>query len=221
MESKDSTAKVISIVALVVAVIGVSVGFAAFSNTLTISSTVTVSPDESNFDVNFSSSETAEVDGSVIPTKTPATATDDELSGTVATIDNTGAPTIKNLHADFTEPGQSVSYSFYSHNNGKLVAYLKAVSFANVDNNSNKKCTAKPGTTQALVDQACNGISISVKVGNNTFSGSDGNITDHSLAIDQYEPVVVTISYDSSAKVADGDFDVQFGDITLTYSSVD
>lgn len=220
MESKNNNAKVLSVIALVVAVLGVSIGFAAFSNTLTIESSAIVKPDESNLDVNFSSSNTAEVDGVVNPTKDPSTATTEKLSGEVATIDNSSDPTITGLKANFTEPGQSVTYSFYAHNNGKLKAYLKSVSFTNVAGNSYKKCTAKIGTTQSLVDAACDGIKLSAKVGSETYSGSQGSIDNHVLDLDEYEPVVVTISYEANSKVADGDFDVEFGDITLTYSSV-
>ena len=49
---KSRTSKIIAVVALVVAVLGLSLGFAAFSNTLTISSSATVSPDSGDFDIN-------------------------------------------------------------------------------------------------------------------------------------------------------------------------
>ena len=48
MERNRQT-KVIAIVALCVAVVGLTLGFAAFSNTLTISSSATVTPNESDF----------------------------------------------------------------------------------------------------------------------------------------------------------------------------
>ncbi len=53
MEKQRQT-KVITIVALVVAVFGISLGFAAFSNILTISSSATVKPDALSFSVRFS-----------------------------------------------------------------------------------------------------------------------------------------------------------------------
>ena len=72
-----------------------------------------------------------------------------------------------------------------------------------------------------MVEAACNGISVTVKVGSDTYTGSNDSIADHLLAIDGYEEVVVTIKYASDATRADGDFTVDFGDITLTYGSVD
>ena len=72
-----------------------------------------------------------------------------------------------------------------------------------------------------MVEAACNGISVSVKVGNDTYTGSMDSITNHLLALNAYEEVVVTIEYTSTASRADGDFEVAFGDIILTYDSVD
>ena len=71
-----------------------------------------------------------------------------------------------------------------------------------------------------MVEAACNGISVSVKVGNETFTGSNGSISNHLLALNAYEDVVVTIEYASGATRADGDFEVSFGDIILTYDSI-
>ena len=53
---RDRSAKIIAIVALCVAVVGLSIGFAAFSNNLTIKSNATVTPNQNDFDVNFSTS---------------------------------------------------------------------------------------------------------------------------------------------------------------------
>ena len=221
MENRNNSSKVIAIAALIIAIVGLSIGFAAFSNTLKISSSAEVKPDESNFDINFSSVNTEEKDGTV---KATANVTDEKVGGDDATIDNTAAPTITGLHAKFTEPGQEVTYSFYAHNNGKLDGYLKSVTFANAagaTNNETKICTAVTGTRQDLVDEACKGISISVKVDTTTFTGSQAGIASHLLEVGQYEPVVVTIKYAEGSGVADGDFDVAFGDITLMYNSND
>ena len=46
---RNRQAKIVAILSLCVSVVGLTLGFAAFSNTLTISSSTTVSPDESDF----------------------------------------------------------------------------------------------------------------------------------------------------------------------------
>ena len=215
MERERNT-KVIAIIALCVAVVGLSIGFAAFSNNLTINSNAKVSPNASDFDVNFSSSNTSELDGAVSGVGTNSATAED------ATIDNSDSPTITGLKANFTEPGQKVTYSFYAHNAGKYAAYLNNVTYANVSGKTaTKVCSAGDGTDATMVEAACNGISVSVKVGNDTYTGSMDSITNHSLDLDDYEEVVVTIEYASNASRTDGDFEVAFGDITLTYDSVD
>lgn len=213
---RDRSTKVIAIVALCVAIFGLSVGFAAFSNDLTIKSEATVKPNASDFDVNFSSSDTSETDGTVTATSTAGVSAQD------ATINNATAPTISGIKVEFTEPGQSAKYSFFAHNAGKYKAFLNNVTFKNAkDANANIACVAAEGTNAAMVASACQGISIKVKVGTTTFVEPTPNITSHELPIDQYEPVEVTIEYKTGAARADGDFQVNIGDIVLTYGSVD
>ena len=213
---RDHSAKIIAIVSLCVAIVGLSIGFAAFSNNLTIKSNATVTPNASDFDVNFSTSNTSELDGTVSGVGTNSATAED------ATIDNSDSPTITGLKANFTEPGQKVTYSFYAHNAGKYAAYLNNVTYANVSGKTaTKVCTAGTGTDATMVEAACNGISVSVKVGNDTYTGSMDSITNHLLDLDDYEEVVVTIEYANGATRADGEFEVAFGDITLTYESVD
>lgn len=215
---KNRNAQIIAVLALIIGVVGLSVGFAAFSNTLKIQTDAYVTPDKSSFDVDFSSSDTEVATDEITPIATP-----NSLVTSKATIDNTNEPTISNLKATFTEPGQKVVYSFYAFNKGQLDAYLKSIVYGNVTGQTaNKICTAGEGTTDALVQKACNGISVKVKVGNEAeTTGSAASIINHSLLKSTSEPVVVTIEYQADADRADGDFTVSFGDITLNYSSVD
>lgn len=215
---KNRNAQVIAIVALVVAVLGLSVGFASFSNVLNIQSSANVKPDSSTLNVDFSSS----IDSVTVAEITP-TATPNSIVTTNATIDNSADPTISNLSATFTEPGQSVVYKFYAYNAGELNAYLKSIVYANVaGSNATKVCTAKEGTTDALVQKACENILVKVKVGNEleTATGK-ASITGHSLAKKTGEMITVTLEYAAGAERTDGDFSVAFGNITLNYSSAD
>ena len=214
---RDRSTKVIAIVALCVAVFGLSVGFAAFSNDLTITSEATVKPNASDFDVNFSSSDTSETDGTVT-----ATTSNPSVTAQDARINNATAPTISGINVGFTEPGQSAKYSFFAHNAGKYNAFLNNVTFKNAkDANANIACVAAEGTNANMVASACQGISIKVKVGTETFEGSTPTIASHELTIDHYEPVEVTIEYKTGAARADKEFQIKIGDIVLTYGSVD
>ena len=101
---KNRLGQVIAIIALVVGVVGVSIGFSAFSNALKIQSSATVTPDKDTLNVDFSSSDQS-VDASAI---TP-TVSAETVKATNAAIDNTNDPTISNLSATFTEPGQTAT----------------------------------------------------------------------------------------------------------------
>ncbi len=222
---RDNRARVIAIIGLLLGVVGLSLGFAAFSNTLTIKSSAEVQVDESIFNVDFSKSSDSVDDSDIVPVLNPTT--DAGFSATNAEIDNdNGDAVIKNLHAVFTKPGQEVTYNFYTKNAGELAAYLKSVTFSNVSGESaTKKCTAKTGTTQNLVNAACNGITLTLTVGTESFTQTTlrnafTSATAHDLAKDGSEPVKVRIAYEAGSDQADGDFDVAFGDITLLYSSV-
>lgn len=228
---KDRTTKIVAICALLVGVVGLSLGFAAFSQILTISSSATVTPTD-NMYIYFASSDELTSEGEIVADLVGASPAQYDYVDSIAvehkaSIDNSDpkSPTITDLRADFTTPGQSVSYSFYAYNAWEYAAYLKAI---NID--STKTCTAKSGslsddeTIKAAQEEkiaaACEGISVSVKVGNDTaVSSTVGNISNHELASLSFEPIVVTITYAEGSSVADTDFDVVFSDITLNYSS--
>ena len=223
--SKDKRARVIAIVSLLVGVLGLSLGFAAFSNTLTIKSSAEVKPDESIFNVDFSTSSSTVDDSDIVPTLNPTGVSG--FTATNAEIDNdNGDAVVKNLHAVFTAPGQEVTYSFYTKNAGELKAYLKSVTFSNVAGESSiKKCTPKTGTTASLVTSACTGITLTVTVGSESFTETTlrnafATATAHDLNTSGSEPVTVRIAYETGSTVTDGGFDVAFGDVTLLYSSV-
>ncbi len=216
--SENKSYKLIAIIAILVGAVGVAIGYSAFSSNLIINSSAEVTPDANLFSVKFSSSDQSVQTNAITPTLSPQNVTG--FSGTNATISNSGDPTISNLKATFTEPGQSVTYSFNSFNDGEYIAYLNSITFT-----GSKTCTAKNTTTQSLVDAACNGISLSITVGESTKTVTTtetvSSISSHSLATNTAEPVSVTITYASGSGIADGDFDVTLPSITLKYDSVD
>lgn len=213
---KDRSSKVIAIAALLIAVLGLSLGFAAYASNLTIKSSAGVTANPDDFSVKFSSSDEELETNNITPEVVGAT-------GEEATInnDNAGGPVIENLKANFTAPGQTVTYKFYARNTGKYKAYLKGISYAEVSSSNTKVCTKKSTTTQSLVDEACKHISISTTVGSESAATGSQTYSSHELAAGGSELVTVVIKYEQTDAIADGDFDVEFGDIKLQYSSVD
>ena len=235
---RDRGGKVIAIVALLIGVVGLTIGFAAFSNTLTIQSEAAVTPDASLFNVDFSNENaantTAVSTGGVSPSLSPSTPVTG-FSGSTATIDNANSsgPVISNLKATFTAPGQSVTYEFYTKNIGELKAYLNSVNIANVTGQSSTKVCTKvtegkssdQQATDSLVAAACNGISLSFTLGTESFSSTTARsgfttATAHDLNSTASEKVTIVIAYAANSAQADGDFSVAFGDIQLVYGSV-
>ena len=198
----------------IVSVLGLSIAFAAFSSTLTIKGNATITPDSGNFKVVFSSK-----NDSLSTTGVSVTKTGDASAGT-PTIDNSGNPTIKNLSASFTSPGEKVEYTFYVRNEGSYDAYLSSVVFNNINGKSTfKECVAGGGTTASMVEAACSGIKVTTTVLSTSYTDTTLNITNHVLKKSSSEVVKVTIEYTSGSSVADGPFTINFGNIYLTYGS--
>ena len=244
MENRSS--KVIAIAGLIAGVVGLSLGFAAFSNTLTIKAAADVTPDQSTFNVDLSWTNTNinSLSTGAADATTGANLADNTTITNADISTQPGTASITGLKAHFTEPGQTVVYNFYAANTGKFIAYLNSIAFADstlsatgVYGSGNKKCAPASGqtVTAGLLQAACDHIHISVQVNNSTYTEATSGIDDidsHSLGIGAFEPITVTITYDAEVLDsnatgytgpirADGTIDVDFGTITLTYNSVD
>ena len=146
---RDRKQKLIVIIALMVAIASMSLGFAAFSTTLNISSSATVSPDSSNFNVIFSPGSDWHDDmDDLIDWDLSGTATG---SATASTGSLYGRE-ISKLKANFTKPGEVVIYTFYAHNIGEYDAYFRGITYEALDNGSYKKCSASTTDSTKATD---------------------------------------------------------------------
>ena len=145
--------KLVSILALIIGIVGVSLGYAAFTSTLTITPAAEVRPDGSKFNVDFSSSSSSVQTSDVAAVLNPNNVTG--FTATDAQFNNASDPTATNLKATFTEPGQTATYTFYAYNAGEFVAYLNSIVFS-----GNKTCTPGNGTTASMVTAACDDITL-------------------------------------------------------------
>ena len=218
---RDRNAKILAVIALTVAVIGLSIGFAAFSQTLTIKSSADVKPDETEFTSNVKfTTEAGLAEGTVTATNEGATSEDANLTATV----------IQDIKVHFTKPGQSSTYKFKVKNESPYDAYLRSVTFKNADGGATPiKCTKvthpeeeEKDALDSDVTAACTGIKVTVTVGGESYSESNATISAHKLAkTTGEEEASVKIEYEAGSGVADGDFTVAIGDIELTYASRD
>ena len=195
--------------ALLLGVASISLGFAAFSNTLRIQSQANVTPNEDTFKVVFSSNGTTYKTDPVTGTITGSGVTTDN-----GIIDNTTNPTITGLHASFKSPGQKVVYNFFVHNMGEYLAYLNSITFK-----GSKTCIAGSGASESLVNSACSAITMKVEIGSLSVAETTQNITGETIAAGEFKPISVTIEYASNGSRVDGPFSVTFPDVSLYYGS--
>ena len=206
---RDNNVTLLLVMALV-GVLGTTIAFAAFSSTLTIKSEANVTPISSTFGVKFSSNSTKLETNNITPTG----------NGSAAIINNDGNPTIKNLNASFTAPGEKVVYKFYVLNTGEYDAYLSSVVYNNAPNSSTfKYCDIPSGTDTSLANSACSSIKVTTQIDTLSYTDTTLNITGHVLKKGSSEVVTVTIEYPSGSSMADGPFSIRFGNIYLTYGS--
>ena len=104
MEKKEKNIKVVAVVALIVAVVGLSVAYAALSQTLKLTGTAKIT--DAKWDVSF-------VKGSV--TKTG------DVQFTEPTV---SATSISGYDVTFKKPGDKIVYNFKIKNNGQINAKL-------------------------------------------------------------------------------------------------
>ena len=207
---KDRRVKVISIFALVIAITGMSLGFAAFSASLDLASNAFVSPDSATFNVKFSTSKDELIESDVVPSDITS-----GLSASNGVIDNSQSPTLKNLSVSFTSPGQYVEYTFYARNEGEYTAYLNSINYF-----GEKTCTASEDATVSLVEDACSYINMTTYVEEVEYNNTT-QISGHSLVKNTGEEIKVRISYEANAPAVDGEFNITFGDVILVYSTID
>ena len=195
--------------ALILSVFTISLGFAAFSTILNISAKAHMVLDRPAFSVVFSSSNESYQTNAVAPTKS-----DSSITTTNGTINNTEAPTISNLSALFTDTGQTVTYTFYVHNNGKVDAYLNSINF-----NGSKTCTTVSGNTNSTyVNSACKSIKMGISYNGLTYSQTTSGIQEQKINVGEFKTVVVTLQYPSDGADTDESFNVNFPNISLKYS---
>ena len=207
---KQRQIKILSIVALVLAISAMTLGFAAFSTTLNISSSASVTPSSADFSVKFSTSQTSLVTDAVAPSSKTS-----GITTTNGTIVNGVSPTLSNLSSTFTSPGQYAEYTVYARNTGEYTAYLNNINYL-----GDKTCIASSGTTESLVQSACNSINITVTIGSTTYDDT-APISSHALAKGAGEAVKVRLEYDENGTPVDGSFKIAFPSVSLVYSTVD
>lgn len=226
---KDKQSKIVAILALCVSVVGLTLGFAAFSNTLTISSSATVSPNSSDFkltiygigqEINNNYPDTSNI--SIFnSTEVSYPYFKNGITATKATIDN-DTLTISDLAVNFIDPGKETTYFFKISNESQYDAYLKLEDY---ENNFKPTCTPGNGTTASLVQLACEDIGQTIYLytpdGEQIEEMEDVLLAgSYKIEKNSYILMEILIDYASDANNrADGPFTAVWDDIVLDFST--
>lgn len=232
---RDRKVKMLSIIALVLAITGMSLGFAAFSATLNISSSATVTPNDDDFSIEFLGTDQ---NGEFTSSTSIYPMLEDGATGSVATLTNGETATISNMKVSFTEPGQSVTYAYMNLNTGVYNTYFKSYKL-NLLSGMSDVIECVPATnsevTEELMNNACEDIDIRFQIlSSNDNSLIDGYIRESYksygtsavsfgsnliLTPDDYYTTLITIEYAGNGNRADGDFEVKIADIIAEYGT--
>ena len=226
---KEKGGRIIAIVALVIAVIGLSVGFAAFSTSLNINTAAKLTP-ANNWNVGFSTNGTSIADVSTASTKAA------NESGNTGVIDVTKYTIGQNTNATLSATqGSSVSYSLNILNKGSLTAYLDEVDFDNVTvtcsnapagstSQIDSNTTSNGGNTTTITASECQAMfSVTLTIDQTDYTATTAG--SGSIAAGSGVPVTLTVAYTNTAAAQaaaaklDGDIIVSIGTITVVYTS--
>lgn len=218
MKKDNNKTKVLALISLTVAIMSITIGFTAYTRVLIVLPNANVSPNDKTFKVGFSTRNNSLVSGTVLPSLYSISYDVKLPKASNAVLNET---IVNGINVDFSEPGQSVVYSFYVYNAGQFDAYLNQIIFSNlVGKNVNKVCTPGVGATKELVDIACRNIHIGIfyKPLSPVYNfNSVLDISNIKLKRNNFEEVKVMINYSYYNGMVDGPFTVTFGDIRLNY----
>lgn len=179
MKKRDNGFKIIAVIALVLAVAGLSIAYASFTSNLTINGTATVS---SNWNIEWQN-----LNGSVVNYASIEDANLSIQSGNQAILG-----TIGNLFA----PGDSITWTWEVKNKGTINAKLTGLTLANLT------CSPVIGgeATQEEATALCNDIDLTFTYAGSSISAiSDVDSTNLPLVTNNYKTVSMMLSYSSTS----------------------
>lgn len=189
---KERRIKVLSVVALVVAVLGLTVAFAALSTTLTINGTASV--DAATWDIHFENLSEGKTTGGAVVNQEPS------ISGEKSTI-------IGDYDVTITKPGDSVSFTFDVKNAGTIDASLSELT----------KALTPTCTSNSAVDEdesiVCDGLTYTL-----TYTDNETPVAkSDTLNQGETKNLTLKLAYDSD-QVPSDDVEISNLGITLQYT---
>lgn len=195
--------KILVVAALIISIVAIGIGFAAFSETLTINGSASVQT--STWKVKFSELGTATLTGSAAEVTKPT------LSDT----------TIETYNATFKTPGDSVSYKIKVSNTGSYNAKITTATI------SVPSCTGKAGEATADADAAkvCDKLTYTLVYDtDDTQSAGQAVAVGDTLKAGETRPMVLTLKYaefTDATLLPAADVSISNLGVTLVYSQAE
>ena len=195
--------KILVVAALIISIVAIGIGFAAFSETLTINGNASVQT--SSWKVKFSELGTATLTGTASEVTKPT------LSDT----------TIGTYNATFKTPGDSVSYKIKVSNTGSYNAKITTATI------SVPSCTGKAGEATADADAAkvCDKLTYTLVYDtDDTQSAGQAVAVGDTLSAGETRPMVLTLKYaefTDATLLPAADVSISNLGVTLVYSQAE
>lgn len=231
---KERHSKIFTIIALALTLVALTLGFAAFSTTLNISSNATVSPNQEDFKITIYGMQDEEAvkdiqeNGTLDESKLSSTISypaydSSNVTAEIATINNS-THTISNINAGFVDPGYEAVYFFVIKNEGKYDAYLDLTGYTYENEEYHPEeaitgtCTPGEGTTASLVEETCSSVVTTLALVDLENQSETGDTV---LTIPKDKSIILgfLVGYIEPDVRADGPFTVTFDDFKLNFST--
>lgn len=189
---KERKIKTLSLVAIILAVLGLTVAFAALSQTLTINGTASV--DAATWDIHFANLSSVTTSGTASVTTAPTIK--DSVDGKKSTI-------IGDYDVVLTKPLDGISFNFDVTNAGTIDAKLETLT-----KNIKPVCTSNSGVT-ADETTVCDGLTYKLTYTDTGTEVAQNDILDKGVT----KNMTLTLEYDSESVPSD--------DVTISGLGID
>ena len=187
--NREREMKTLVIAALVISVVAIGVGFAAFSTTLQINGTASVNTGGKTWSVLFTSVEKTEASSAGLEATIPSI-------GNGTTGENTSKTKIGTVTANFTAPGQKLQYKITVSNSGTYNAKLTAANIPTL------KTITVTGTGETAETDAAN-VKKHLKFSFTKADGSAVTPETDTLAAGTTQDYLYTIEYEDLTNAAE------------------
>ena len=225
--------KIFSIVALVVAIAGMSLGFAAFSKVLTITATATVTPNEEDFKLvtyGFKDQESLnyflevyEFSDDLISDKVGvgyiADGEEDAVSTPASITNNLKNTTISNINVEFKDFA-IYKYYFIIKNEGQYDAYIDLSDFLNYLNKIQEGGECIGENNQEEINKACENVGLDVYFEDRDFNAIMASEDEpyYKLSIGDYVYLTINVFANGDAIISEP-YSLNFDDLTINFST--